>query len=119
MKRASQHNPGYSANAVMLPMIAVLAVLHLCIVILIFGMNTTSMKLSKQMQQAGQQTAVATLLLAGSSLMSETSGTFILMPLTEEGEPNVLPLIAYANELGVDRRGDQVVEKFRDFPVSE
>ena len=119
MKDTLKKKQGHSANAVMLPIIAVLAALHLSIVILIFSMNTTSMQLSRQMQQAGHHAEVATSLLAGSSLMSESCSHFVLMPLTEEGEVNTFPLIAYANELGVDRRGDQVVEKFRAFPVSE
>ena len=77
------------------------------------------MRLSQQMQSAGVHTADATSLLAGSSLLSETTSNFVLMPLAEEGEVNTFPLLAYANELSVERRGDQVLERFRGYHVSE
>ena len=119
MSSLSQKKQGIPANSVMLPMIGVLTALHVVIIVLIFNINTSSMHLSQLMQSAGTHTADATSLLAGSSLMSETTSNYVLMPLTEDGEPNTFPLLAYANELTVDRRGDQVLERFRSYDVSE
>lgn len=53
--------------------------------------------------------------MAGSSLLSETASNYVLMPLTESGEVNAMPLMAYAQELGEDRRGPQVLERFRGY----
>ncbi len=109
---------GISANTVMLPIIGVLAALYIVIIILIIHINSTGMGVSQLMQMSSDYTENATALLAGSSLMAETSMNFIMMPLAENGTVNVYPLIAYANELGIDRRGDQVVERFRGYDVS-
>ncbi|MBR3105784.1 MAG: GGDEF domain-containing protein [Clostridia bacterium] len=51
--------------------------------------------------------------------MSETSTNFVLMPKTETGEINVYPLAAYSNELKIPRRGNQVMERFQGYDVSE
>ncbi len=97
---------GISANSVMVPILAVLSVLHVIIIILIISINSTSSELSNTMKTSGEQINVATSLLAGSSLMSETSGNFILMPVSRNGKVNVGHLIAYANELENPRRGN-------------
>lgn len=119
MSNETVKNQGISTNAVMLPVIAILTALHLAIIILIFHINITSMRLSKLMQDSATYTETATSLLAGSSLMSETASNFVLMPMTETGEVNVSPLIAYAKELALPRRGDQVVERFRGYEVGD
>ena len=110
---------GLSGNALMIPIVVVLAVLHVLIIAIILRINTSSASLSLIMQSAGQYTMDATSLQAGSSILSETASTYVLMPTAENGEVNVGPLIAYANELKVDRRGDQVLERFRGYDVSD
>ncbi|MBR1821931.1 MAG: GGDEF domain-containing protein [Clostridia bacterium] len=110
---------GASANALVMPIVVVLAILHALIIIVILMINASSSSLSTIMQNSGSYTQDATSLLAGSSLLSETATNFVLMPTTEAGEVNVYPLIAYASELSVPRRGNQVLGRFQDYDVSE
>ena len=109
---------GIAANSLMRPIIIVLAVLHIAIIGLIVQINATSAELSETMKTAGQQIEEATSVLAGASLLSETSTNFILMPVTEHGEINVGPLVAFATEIQRPRRGNQVLERFRNYDVS-
>ena len=109
---------GIAANSLMRPIIIILAVLHVAIIGLIVQINATSAELSETMKTAGQQIEEATSVLAGASLLSETSTNFILMPVTEHGEINVGPLVAFATEIQRPRRGNQVLERFRNYDVS-
>lgn len=118
IRKKGENRKGISANALVLPIVAVLAVLHATIISLIFNINTESSRLSGIMRNAGIYTQEASSLLAGSSTLSETASGFVLLPATGSGEANVGPLMAYANELKVDRRGDQVMARFRDYDVS-
>lgn len=113
---AKQHA---SANALVMPIVVILAILHVLIVVLIISINTSSATLSRTMQDAGLYTQEATSILSGSSLLSETASNFVLMPLTETGEINVHPLAAYAQELVQDRRGDQVLERVKNYGISQ
>ena len=111
---------GISAGKLVLPIVLILAVLHLMIISTIFMISKTSSSLSAIMQNAGHYNQDATSLLAGSSLLSETSSSFILMPLSESGEVNVSPLSAYAQELmQEDRRGPAVLQRFQTYDVPE
>lgn len=110
---------GIPAGKMVMPIVLILIVLHLMIVSAIFMINKTSSSLSTIMQNAGHYNQEATSLLAGSSLLSETSGNFILMPRTENGEINVSPLSAYAQELMQDRRGPAVLQRFQTYDVPE
>ena len=115
----TKNTGGIAANSLMRPIIVVLAVLHVAIIALIMQINSTSAELSGEMRKAGEQIEEATSILAGTSLMSETSTNFILMPVTEHGEINAGPLAAYAGELKQPRRGPQVLERFRNYDVDE
>ncbi|MBQ6505129.1 MAG: GGDEF domain-containing protein [Flexilinea sp.] len=117
--RTGKEGQNISANALVMPIVVVLAILHVLIVILILGINSSSSVLSSTMKDAGLYTQEATSILSGSSLLSETASNFVLMPLTETGEVNVSPLAAYAQELVQDRRGDQVLARFRNYGVSQ
>ncbi len=110
---------GVPAKKLVAPIVGVLVVLHLLIIVTIFMINSASSNLSTIMQNAGRYNQDATSLLAGSSLLSETSGNFVLMPRAENGEVNVAPLSAYAQELTQDRRGEQVLARFQNYDVPE
>ena len=110
---------GASANALVMPIVVTLAILHVVIISVIMMISTSSANLSRIMQDAGIHTQDATSLLAGSSLMSETSSNYVLMPTTEQGEVNVSPLMAYAQELNVDRRPDDVLARFETYDIPE
>lgn len=109
---------GLSANRMMVPIVITVTVLHIIVIALILLINRSSGNLSVIMRNAGQYTQEATSLLAGSSLLSETSSNYVLMPQTEAGEPNVMPLQAYAAELSQPRRGQQVVARFREHKIN-
>ncbi len=109
---------GVSANALVMPIVIILSVLHILIIAVIVMINTSSSNLSTIMRNAGQYTQEATSLLAGSSLLSETASNYVLMPLTENGEVNVMPLQAYANELAQPRRGEDVLALFRSHKIN-
>ena len=110
---------GIAANSLMRPIIVVLALLHIVIIVLIVQINATSANLTAVMRSAGEHIEEATSVLAGSSIMSETSTNYILMPVTEHGEVNAGPLAAYANELAKPRRGYQILARFRTYGEDE
>lgn len=114
-----ERGKGISVHALVLPLVIVLAVLHLAIIGLFFSISKESNRLSSIMRNAGTYTQDASSLIGGSSLLSETASTFVLMPLAETGEVNVGPLMAYANELSTDRRGSQVMARFQEYDVSD
>ena len=119
IKKNSESGKGISVHALVLPLVIVLAVLHVAIIGLFFSISKESNRLSSIMRNAGTYTQDASSLIGGSSLLSETASTFVLMPLTETGEVNVGPLMAYANELSTDRRGSQVMARFQEYDVSD
>ncbi len=120
MQNPRLENPGgWSANRVIVPIIVALAILHIIIIGLIVSINSASISLSWTMQDSGAYIEDATSVLAGSSLLSETCTNFVLMPLNGNGDVNVSPLVAYANELNTDRRGSLVFEKFSGYRVSQ
>ena len=108
-----------SVNTLVPPIIILVSVLHVVIIVSIMMINSPSTQLSTIMQDSAEYMNDATSLLACSSLMSETSTNFVLMPMTETGEINVYPLAAYSNELKIPRRGNQVMERFQGYDVSE
>ena len=109
---------GIAANSLMRPIIVVLAILHIVIFALIVKINATSAKLSAVSRTAGERIEEATSVLAGASLLSETSTNFIMVPVHEHGEINVAPLAVFATELARPHRGNQVLERFRNYDVS-
>ena len=119
-KKIANKIGGISANRMMIPIIVLLLLLHALIVNLIFSINSTSGQLSAIMRNAGEYNELATSLLAGSSLLSETASNYILMPTDEAGEANVGPLLAYAQELAqTEHRGASVLKRFEGFDLSE
>ena len=119
MKKISKKNKtGISVHAFALPLVIVLAMLHVAVIGLFFSISKQSNRLSTIMRSAGTYTQDATSLQAGSSVLSETASTYVLMPILENREANVGTLNAYANELAMDRRGDQVIARFQEYNVS-
>lgn len=110
---------GTPANRVAIPIIIAIIALHVLVIFLFFSISQQSRELSAIMQRTGVYTSEATDLLAGSSTLSETATSFILMPVTEGGEINYSPLSAYAKELKHDRRGPQVAKRFESYEVSD
>ena len=119
MSKNGESRKGVSVHVLVLPLVIVLAVLHVAVIGLFFSISKHSNHLSTIMRNAGTYTQDATSLQAGSSVLSETASTYVLMPILENGEANVGTLNAYANELAMDRRGDQVMARFQEYDVSE
>ena len=103
---------GLSVTAFLSPSLAVLLSLHVVIAAFIIEINRASVFLSDSMQRSASYVTDATSLLAGSSLLSETSTNFVLRPVLDDKSPNVGPMIAYCNELRIPRRGDDIVNRF-------
>ena len=110
---------GFKSYSVMIPIIVVLAILHVIVIVTIVQINSASAGLTAIMRKQGEYMKDATSLLAGSSLMSETSANYILKPNMDTGGTNISALAAYATEIQKPRRGKHVVERFRGYDVSE
>lgn len=110
---------GIPINAVTVPIAAVLAVLHVVIIVVIIMVNNVSGSLSGIMETTSQYLSDATLLQAGSSLLSETSSAFVLSPTLPDGSVNTGPLVGFVQELSVPRRGDDIVAMFADRDISD
>lgn len=118
-RMTSKQAGGVSANRLVMPIVVVLAILHVSIIALIMLISVSSSELSTNMRKSGVYTQEATSLLAGSSILSETASNYVLMPETEQGEVNAQPLMAYAQELAQPRRGADVLAKFQTYDVPE
>ena len=110
---------GVPANKLLIPIVLVLAILHVIVILLSLRISAASSGLGEVKQNGGVYTQEATSLLAGSSVLSETSCNFVLLPVTESGEINVNSLYPFAQELLVDRRGPEVLARFMEHDVPE
>lgn len=73
--------------------------------------------MSAGMQRYSDYVSEANSLQVGSSILSETASTYVLLPVQENGEPNVSPLLDYTDELSVPRRGGRIAEQFARYSV--
>ena len=112
-------NKAVPINVVTISVCIALAVLHVIIIFDILMINDASSSLSTIMEQSSARLETVTSLQAGSSVLSETSSSFVLIPLTEEGAVNVGPLMGYAAELSQPRRGPQVLQQLRESGITD
>lgn len=117
-KQPGNRRKAVSARKMLIPIIAILVVLHALIIYLIISINAASGVLSTTMQRSGTYTSDASSLLASTSMMSETSSHYVLLPTLEDGSINFGPLVAYTETLDSDSRGDAVSARFREYEVS-
>lgn len=110
---------GIPANAMLLPVEIILIILLTLIVILVFEVNHSSNKLSDLMENFGicQQETMS--MQAGINTLSETASGFVQSPALEDGSTNIGPMSAFAQELGRDRQGPQIAERFHGYDVSD
>ena len=118
-RRRQEDIGGFTTNTFLFPVILILLVMHVAISMMIMGISRKSAQISSTMQESSEYINTATSLLAGSSLMSETSSHFILLPVTADGNINMMSLSGYASELSQPRRGKDVIAKFDEFDVTE
>lgn len=104
-----------------IPLAIILAILHSIVIAMILLINQNSSALSGIMKSYGSYVSEASSLLAGSSLLSETSSIYVLNPTTETGDVNFGPLMSYSAELtnNPNRRGDVVAKRFKEYDVSD
>ena len=117
MKETKKHR-SIPANAIILPMEIMLTILLILIVILVYEVNRSSNRLSELTERAGVLQQEITDLHAGINTLTETASTFIQNPVAPDGSTIAGPLSAYAEELGRDRRGPAIAERFRRYEVS-
>ncbi len=110
---------GVTANALIFPLLLLIVVLHIFIINLIVEVTRSEDSLTDLISRSGLYQQTATNLQAGTSILSETASGFVQDPVTPDGEVNVGPLTAFADELGNDRRGDAIAARFRGFDVSD
>ena len=115
----SKNKSGMSAKRLIIPIIILLAAMHIMIIVLIFSLNTDSNNLRALTQRSSDYTSDAGSILAGASMLSVTSSSFVMTPVLENGEQNLGPLAIYANEYVQDRRGHDVYERFKTYEVSD
>jgi diguanylate cyclase (GGDEF) domain len=108
---------GIPANAIIVPLEIVLIMLLALIVFLVFEVNHYSNQLSSLMENSGVYILELTDLQAGINTLSETASGFVQSPGAEDGSTNIGPLMAFAQELGRDRRGPQIAERFHGYDV--
>ena len=119
MQREKKRFRGVPINAVTVPMMILLVVLHITIVAVIFMVNNASTSLTEITANSNTYITDATSMQAGSSLLSETSTSFVLTPTLEDGSLNTGTLMAYIRELSVKRRGSDVLAKFEKRDISD
>ena len=110
---------GIAANAIMLPIITILAVIDIAIIGMFLRINAGANQLSAVASKSGVYIEEANSVLAGTSLLAQTSANFVLVPVKKNGQFNTYPLVVFANELKRPRRGSQVLERFRNYEISE
>ena len=115
-ERSKSKKNGLAARAIIIPFIAVLAALHVLIIILIFRISDTSAELSALNENYNRYKNEANIMLSGSSTLSETVASLLLRPLNTNGRLNVTPLTFFANEYAKEeKRGHVIAEKFKTY----
>ena len=109
---------GYRFEGILIPVVIIVIILQVLIITCIILVNNNSNKLNETMRNYSEYIDTATSLQAGTSILSETSSTFVLRPVLQDGNLNMSPLIAYAAELGNKRRGNDVIAMFEGYNVS-
>lgn len=114
---------GITINVLLISLSMILGVLIIAISFLTKNVNETTSSLAELMQESNEYQQAATKLQAGTSVLSETLSGFVQMPVIQKGPDagtlNVGPLLAYAQELNVDRRPATIRAQFRTFGVSD
>ena len=102
-----------------MPLEIVLTVLLALVIFLVFKVNSSSNELAELMEKSGIYLQELSDLQAGINTLSETASGFVQSPTAEDGSANFGPLMAFAEELGRDRRGPQIAERFHNYTVSD
>lgn len=107
-----------SANAIIVPIECILTALLILIAVFVFEVNRSSTGLVEMIEDSGRYLQEVSSLQAGISTLAETANSFVQNPLTADGVVNVGPLNAYVQELGRNRRGAEIAQRFRNYDVN-
>ena len=122
-KRDGSYIGGFTANSLVIPLGAILVALIVAIAILTLGASWSTNELADQMQMSADYQQAATNLQAGTSVLSETSSSFVQAPFIPDGQGgeqiNMNPLQMYAAELRISRRPAQIVALFEEYEVTD
>ena len=111
---------GLSTAKMVVPIAVILVVMHSIVVGTIFMTNRATSELSETMNVYFEYISDATDLQAGTSMLSETSMSFVLNPVLGPGVPNIGPLSAFCGEIRENaRRGDDVMARFEKHNLNE
>ena len=102
-----------------MPITLILVILHATVIGAILSISKASSGMTEIMSTYSRYVSDATDRQAGSSRLNETAFSFLLRPVTEEGQVNVNPLVAYAVELGEPRRGSDIQRRFEGRDLDE
>ncbi|MBP5651635.1 MAG: GGDEF domain-containing protein [Clostridia bacterium] len=108
----------YSIKAFTIPVVIIVAIIHISIILLIININHSSNNLYHLMDQSGEYQIDATSMQASNTVLSETSTNYLQVPVNGDSSANIGPLMAYINELSSDRRSPKVAERFKTYNVS-
>ena len=115
---AKKRMDGIPVNSFVFPLLVVVVLLHIIIVVLFIDVNKSSNMLFDLMRRSEDYKLDTTSLQAYNTLLSETSSSYIQMPVFEDGSPNVGPLNVYAEQLGNENSPEKVLERFKTYDVS-
>ncbi len=119
-ERSKTKKNGLAARAIIIPFIAVLASLHVLIIILIFRISDTSAELSALNRNYNQYKNEANSMLSGSSRLTESVTSLLLRPLNGSGDLNTEPLVVFAEEYAKDeKRGHVIAANFKTYGLGE
>lgn len=119
VNKAQKPRHKISANKAIIPVIIILAILHIIIIFLIMSINRYTGALSQAQRSAGIYSNDASSFMGNTMQLSETASSYILMPQTENGEVNYAPLFTYAAAFFSNHRGEQVLQNFKTYDVSD
>lgn len=113
-----KNRDGISVNLFAFPLLVITIIIHIVIIGLIIDINNTSNQLSNLMQRSGTYKIDATSMQASNTVLSETCSNYV-QSADAEHSPNIGPLMTFTVEIDSDHRSPKVLERFRNYDVSE
>lgn len=112
VKNRKRKKSGIPTWKIVLSIAVIMIVLHAMIAGSIASVSRASNGMTEIMRTYSEYMSDVTSLQEGASRLSETATSFLLCPELPNGELNVGPLQAYAQELQQDRRGTDIQRRF-------
>ncbi len=118
-KNSTRKINGVSLKTLYIPTAIILAILHIAIIASIWSINNRTTTLAETNAKNGQRSSILTSLISGSSVLSASATTYVVMPNDEAGHINISALMAYAKEMAEpSHRGDSIKQAVKQFDIS-